>query len=199
MASYSTYKNYQNYMVTTAPTNEPITLSEAKEHLRVTDTAEDTLITSLISVAREWAEKYELKAYMTQTITAHYDAFSDKMYLPIAPALAITSITYIDEDEVEQTLDSSYYELSTYDEPAYVYPAYGISYPSVLSVPNTITVTYTAGYSATADDTSKVPERVKASIKLILSHLYEHREQNSEVSLTELPFSAKNLLMERAF
>lgn len=191
--------NYKNYKVTTAPTTEPITLALAKEHLRVTDTAEDTLITSLIVVAREWCEKYEHKKYMTQTITVHFDSFAEKMFLPVAPALSITSITYTDTDEEVQTLDSSYYELSTYDEPAFIYPAYNMSYPTILSVNNSITVTYLAGYSATDTDVTQVPSRVKHAIKLVLSHLYEHREQNSEITLNEIPFSAKNLLMERAF
>lgn len=188
-----------NYKITTEPTTEPITLAEAKEHLRITDTNEDSLIESLIKVAREWAEKYENRVYIAQTITAHYNCFGSKMKLPLNPVLSIDSITYIDDSGDEQTLDSSNYELDNYSVPAYVYPAYNISYPSVRAVPNTITIIYTAGYNNDPSDLTDIPERVKASIKLILSHLYEHREQVSEQSLTEIPFCAKNLLCERIF
>jgi uncharacterized phage protein (predicted DNA packaging) len=37
---------------------EPVTLDEAKLHLRVDDTSDDTLITTLITAAREHVEKF---------------------------------------------------------------------------------------------------------------------------------------------
>lgn len=187
-----------NYLITTLPQSEPVSISEAKEHLRVTDSNEDTLITSLIKVAREYCESYENRAYVIQTVTANYSSFGEKMFLPVNPvynagdSASITSISYIDTSGNTQFLDSSYYELDSYSCPAYVYPAYGMSYPSVRSVPNAVTVEYDAGYVT-------VPERIKHAIKLILSHLYEHREENSEQVLTEIPFSAKCLLRERVF
>ena len=187
-------QEYSNYKITTEPTTEPVSLSEMKSHLRITDTDEDTLITSLIQGARDWCECFENKAYMTKTITAHYDCFGPKMKLPLTPALSIDSITYIDSDGNTQTLDSSLYELDSYATPSYIYPSYGSSYPSVRDVPNAITVIYKAGYSATA-----VPERVKAAIKLLAAHLYEHRETTSEKLLREIPFGIKNLLFERVF
>jgi len=192
-------KEYSNYKITTEPTTEPVTLAELKEHLRITDTDEDTLITSLIKVARQWAENYENKAYMTKTITAHYDDFADELKLPVTPALAITSISYIDVNGDSQDLDSGLYELDNYSVPSYIYPSYGSSYPSVRDEPNAITVIYTAGYSATADDATAIHERVKASIKLLAAHLYENRETTSEKLLREIPFGIKNLLFKRVF
>lgn len=44
-----------------------------------------------------------------------------------------------------------------------------------------------------------VPERVRAAIKLLVGHLYEHREQASEIKLEQVPFCVTNLLTERTF
>ena len=46
------------YSVVTPAASEPITLTEAKNFLRVDGTDDDTLITALISAAREMCESY---------------------------------------------------------------------------------------------------------------------------------------------
>ena len=188
-----------NYKITSNPAYEPVTLLEAKEHLRVTDSNEDDYITSLIQVAREYCEKYEHRAYCLQTVTVHYDSFGSKMLLPMNPAISIESITYIDSAGDTQTLDTSLYELDNYSCPAFIYPAYNASYPSVRDITNTITVTYLAGYDSDPSNAEDVPERIKHAIKLIIGHLYENREETTEKSLNTIPMSAKNLLCERVF
>jgi len=182
-----------NYIVSTAPTTEPVSLAEAKEHLRITDTAEDTLITALITAARQWCEQWERRAYIEQSITAHYDSFGSYMLLPVNPVISITSITYIDVNGITQTLDSSLYSLDSYSCPAIIYPTYNASLPSVRDDVNTITVIYTAGYSTQT-------ERVKAAIKLLVAHLYENREQViTGIIATQLPLGIKHLLCERVY
>ena len=44
-----------------------------------------------------------------------------------------------------------------------------------------------------------VPERVSWAMKLILGHLYEHREQLSEMPLQTMDFGVKDLLTERVW
>jgi hypothetical protein len=48
-------------------------------------------------------------------------------------------------------------------------------------------------------DRGLVPDRAIWAIKLIIGHLYEHREENSEIILTKMPYSVQNLLMERVW
>jgi len=50
------------FKVTTAVATEPVTLTEAKSHLRVIGTTDDTFITALISSARDFAEHYTGRA-----------------------------------------------------------------------------------------------------------------------------------------
>ena len=181
-----------NYRVTTVPSSEPITLQEAKSQIRVTGTDEDTYINSLIQVSREFCEMYENRSYIEQTVTANYTKFGSKIYLPLNPVISITSISYIDSTGTTQTVDSSNYNLQNYNDPAFIYPDYGYSYPTVQNITNSITIMYQAGYST-------VPEATKQAILLVLSHLFEHREENSEIALTEMPLGAKNLLFNRVF
>ena len=67
-----------SYQITTEPATEPLTLTEAKEHLRVDGTDEDTLITSIITVARKLCENYTNRAFITQTWTQTEDFISDE-------------------------------------------------------------------------------------------------------------------------
>ena len=53
------------WKVTTAPVNEPWTLSDVKNYLKVDTSADDTLITTLISAARQAAESYLNMALIT--------------------------------------------------------------------------------------------------------------------------------------
>lgn len=52
----------------TQPASEPVTLALAKAHLRIDHTAEDDLITSWIKAAREAAEKYTGRRFITQSL-----------------------------------------------------------------------------------------------------------------------------------
>lgn len=49
------------------PVQEPVTLAEAKTHLRVTYTDDDALIAELITAARQWFEEQTYRALVTQT------------------------------------------------------------------------------------------------------------------------------------
>ena len=51
----------------TAASTYPVTLAEAKLHLRVDSTDEDTLITALITAATEMCEQKTGRAIMQQT------------------------------------------------------------------------------------------------------------------------------------
>jgi len=99
------------YAVTIPPASEPVTLQEAKDHLRVTGSDEDTLISALISAARVKAEEECGYAIVTQTLSAWWDEWptSNTLCLPIYPAAAVSDIRYTDEDGVVQTLSDSDY------------------------------------------------------------------------------------------
>jgi len=180
------------WTVTKQPTTEPVTLAEAKLHLRVeADFADDdSLINSLVKAAREFCEGFQNRAFITQTIALSLDEFPGEVVLPMPPLQEINSIEYIDTGGVERTLDISVYDKDIVTEPGRVFLKYNQSWPSVRGDINGITIDYDAGYG----DADDVPERVKAAMKLIIGHLYEHREAASEVKLEELPLAVRALL-----
>ena len=90
------------YQVITPPT-EPVTLADARLHLRVTDTAEDALIGVWITAAREACEHYTQRSIGSQTLELRLDEFPDgAIDLPRSPVTAITSLKYIDTNGTEQ-------------------------------------------------------------------------------------------------
>lgn len=165
----------------TKPATEPVTLDEAKLHLRLDQDAEDTLVSGLIVAAREYVEMYTRRQLVTATWALSLDAWPGVIRPPKPPLLGVTAITYLDQAEVEQTLDAGVYRVDTTLEPGRIVRAAGASWPALAPVPGAIRVTYDAGYGAA----SAVPETFRQAILLTLSDLYERRESQSEIHLYE--------------
>lgn len=137
--------------ITTQPVSEPVTLAEAKLHLRVETsvTADDELIKSIIVAARKWCESYENKAYMLRTYQLKLDEFEDYIEIPNPPLVSVSSITYLDSAGATQTLASTVYDVDTAAEPGIVRLAYNQNWPSTYNYPNSVTINYVAGYATT--------------------------------------------------
>lgn len=172
----------------TPPTVEPVTLVDAKAHLRITSSAEDALLAGLITAARQVAESECRRALITQTWEKVLDEFPDEIELPYPPIQAITSIVYIDTAGAQQTLASAGYFLDSKSEPGWVAPAYGYTWPQTQDAWNVVTITYRAGYGSQASD---VPQAIRQWILLMVGHYYENREASVPgVVMTPLPFIA---------
>lgn len=155
--------------VVTAPAEEPVSLAEAKTHLRVEHDDDDAYISALISAARESAEQYLHRALITQTLKMSLDAFPAVIRLPRSPVQSITSIQYVDDAGETQTLDASDYRLDKESIVARIEPAYGETWPTTRPVSNAVTVTFVAGYGAA----SAVPAPVKQAMKLHIGTYYD--------------------------
>jgi uncharacterized phiE125 gp8 family phage protein len=183
-------------VLVTAPTTEPATLTEAKSHLRVTTTDEDTYITSLITAARGIAESFLNRALLAQTWDWQLGGFRPCLEVPHAPLSSVTYIKYIDGTGVLQTLAVSEYEVvdaGSTSGPGRIVPAYGKSWPAVRGLPNDVTVRFVAGYGASADT---VPAPIKWAVLLILAELYARRESALVgAPIVSVPYSAEALLL----
>lgn len=161
----------------TAPTVEPITLAEAKAHLRITGNDDDTAIGVLITTARQTAEQITGRALMPQTWEKTLDAFPDnEIELPWPPLVSITSVKYIDIAGSQQTLASTEYTADNDSEPGWLLLAYGKDWPATQEVANAVRVRYLAGYA----DAASVPAAIKNWMLLKIGELYANREASAE-------------------
>lgn len=200
----------------TNPKDEPLTLAEAKAHLRVDFDAEDTLILSLIHAAREtvegklrrsvfsqtWRMTLDQFPYPVETLTVspserdeylfpsiYYSRFAIR--LPRTKVTAVSSITLQDVDNSTVTLDPATYVVDTNSEPARIVPINGGGWPYVASyLPGSIAITFTAGEW----DSKTVPVSIKQAMLLLMGHWYANREAVTEQNMQILPLAVDSLL-----
>lgn len=138
-----------NLTAVAGPLAEPISLAEAKAHLRETTAANDSLITALIAAAREYAETFTGRALVTRTLDLRLDDWpaTGSIWLPRAPLRSVSSITYVDTAGDTQTWSSSLYTVDLYSQPGRIEPAYGETWPSVRDQMNAVKVRFICGYA----------------------------------------------------
>ena len=162
------------WKVTTAPVNEPWTLSDVKNYLKVDTSADDTLITTLISAARQAAESYLNMALITQTVTEKLDRLnSPTLYLSVSPVISVSNFQYADSQNTTQTFASINYVVDTFTKPARLSLAYGKTWPTLYGNINDVTITYTAGFGTEA---SGVPTQIRQAMLMMIADSYDNRE-----------------------
>lgn len=183
----------QVFAVTTAPAIEPVTTAEAKTHMRITSSADDTYIAGLITAARQWCEWYQGRSYIEQTITMYLDYWSSVILLPQPPAISVTTLKYYNTAGTLTTLTlNTDYKVDVIAQPGQVYEAYDTSWPSLRDMHNAIEVIYKAGYG---DEAADVPTPVKHAIKILVTTWYENRDAVTDITkFAQVPFSVKALL-----
>lgn len=175
----------------TAPASEPVTTAEAKTHLRIDHTDDDTYLGVLIQVAREAAENYTQRRLITQTWEQTFPEFEDDMLLTGTPLQSITSVTYIDSDGDSQVLGTGIYEADTTSEPGRLRRTYLQTFPVTRAVWNAVVIRYVAGYGSSASD---VPAAIRQAMLLHIGHLYENREDVVAQAMHRLPMGCESLL-----
>jgi uncharacterized phiE125 gp8 family phage protein len=188
----------------TPPTEEPVSLLEAKLHLRVDFDEDDMLIASLITAARQAAETLTGRQFTTARWRQVLDCFPGPSLMGVpagqaftlpghaillakAPVQSVVSINYLDMGSVNQTMPASTYTVDAACEPARITPVFGQIWPVCLPQIGAVSVTFDAGYGTAA----QVPEGIKSWIKLRVGSLYAHREEVAALSrgrIEPLPF-----------
>lgn len=183
--------------VQTPPAEEPVTLAEAKAHMRIVVNDDDALITRLIAVARQQCEYVARRAFVSRTYDGVLDKWprGDTIKLPYPPLVSVTSITYIDSAGDSHTMPSSDYFLDTTSEPGRIHLAYNASWPAEILRPHAaITIRFVAGYGGAAS----VPDGYKQATLLYLAHLYENREAvlvQQGITALPVPMAIESLLL----
>lgn len=183
----------------TAPASEPVSLAEAKAHLRIDAADDDSLITALITAAREAAEAHTRRALVTQSWRLSLDGFpaaaqpwwdgvrrtanvaadGSVIELPRPPLVSVTSVTVYDDDDSATIAAASSYYVDSDREPGRVVLRSGGTWPVVGRVAGGVEVLFVAGYGAA----SAVPQAIRQGMLMLIGHLYEHREAEAGGSL----------------
>lgn len=175
-------------------TDEPVTLEEAKAHLRVDVTDDDDLITALITAARQMVEMVLRRALLSQDWELRLDAFpaSDTLEIPLPPLQSIAAITYTQQDGTSVTFAATEYTVDTGSTPGRIALNSGASWPGdSLSALGGVQIAFTAGY-ASAD---AVPQAIRQALLLLVGHLYENREAVTDTkTLQTTPLAFEYLL-----
>lgn len=180
--------------IDTAPTVEPVTLTDLKDQLRITTTDEDSYLTALITAARRNVEHILGRSLITQTWNLYLDNFPASANTPISllkpPLQSVTWVKYWDNNDTEQTWTSSEYVVDTDNICGLVYPDRTYNWPSVRDFPKAVNIKFVAGYGLAVD----VPQDIKQAILLIIGHLERNREHTTGMTLNEIPMGANAIL-----
>lgn len=176
--------------IVTAAAEEPITLAEAKNFLRVDHSDDDDLINALITASRQMCEQYTRRILVSTTIDEYFDKFphnswdnlSNLIYLSRGPVASITSVKYVDEIGSEVTLSSDQYVTDLISEPARVQSTAG--WFAAAGVVNQVIVRYVVGTAKSA-----IEKPLIQGMMLVISELYDNRAN----SVKRLPTASEYL------
>ncbi len=176
----------------TAPVVEPVTLSEAKAHLRIDHTAEDSVLTEMIVAARQALEDASDLALITQSWQVALDAWPGAVVeLPKRPAQSVTEVRVTGLDGVAAILVSSAFELKTAGGMARLVKTPSAIWTGPGRLVGGIEIDYVAGYGSAASD---VPRALRQALLMVIAHVYENRELLSRESGAPLPAGVDALL-----
>jgi len=180
-------------VLTAAPAAEPVSVSEAKDYLRVDSAVEDPVVASLILAARLHIEGALDIAMVTQSWTLVLDCWPEdgRVSIPLGPLKSVDSVKVYDSEDVAQTVSSESYvvDLSSL-RPRLVRQA-GAVWPTPGRPANGIEIALTAGYGDTPD---KVPQPIRQAVLMLVAHWYEQREPVVFETPDELPHGVAELL-----
>jgi uncharacterized phiE125 gp8 family phage protein len=155
---------------TAAPSGTPVDPEEYKAHARIDDGAEDTarlLLASATETVEDLTARQFINATWAYTFRAFPTGIDGTIWLPKAPVVSITSITYLDTDGNSQTVSTDTYQAIITEAPGRVVLQYGESWPTARIDTEAVTVTFVAGYGTVP---AQVPRTAKHCILALASH-----------------------------
>jgi uncharacterized phiE125 gp8 family phage protein len=188
---------YRSLTRQTPPAVEPVTVAEAKAHLRVDISDDDTYIGTLITAAREWCEQYLDRTLVNTQWVMRFDSFPYEIELPRPPIASsgtttAVSLTYTLGDDSTATLSTATYRVDRNSTPGVVRQLRAGSWPGNLDDYNAVSVTWWAGYGSTG---SSVPPAIRHAILMLVGFWYENRGAVLVGSISkQLEFAVESLL-----
>lgn len=181
---------------TESPATEPVSVDELKAHVRVSGTAEDTVLASLITAARQACETQVGKCFISRDISVFLDRWPSvsrqpwwdgtregadvgtlpPIKLPVTPVSAVSGIYLYAANGTATALPAEGYQVDLLGGRV----AFDVAPAAPGRILNGIEMRVTAGYGAAGD----VPAVFKQAIKQVAAHLYTYRGDVPEQAIT---------------
>lgn len=179
----------------TPPAAEPVSVADAKAHLRLDTDDEAGLLALLIAGAREVAETVTERALVTQTWRMSLDSWCERdgwreraepclaplagrvsgriaIELPKPPLVSVASVTTYGEAGVGAVWEPAAYFVDRAGAPGRIVRLRGAPWPVPGRPAGGIEIVFTAGYGGP----EAVPAALRQAILLLVAHWFENRE-----------------------
>lgn len=181
-------------VMTSGPLAEPVSVADAKAHMRVDSTAEDALIASLIVTSRLHIEAALGLALLTQAWSYFVDAWprSRESVLPLKPVQTVATVRVWAQDGTSQTLAAETYTLDGEGMPPRLVLSRSAAPPAPGRSASGIEIAFSAGFGDAGID---VPAPIRQALLLLVAHWFENREPNRiGAADSEIPHMISTLL-----
>jgi uncharacterized phiE125 gp8 family phage protein len=183
---------------TVGPAQEPLSIEECRDQVRVDGTDYDADLVRFLKAARQRAERMTGLRLITQTVQLTADGFGGGYHdrpgveLPVAPIQSVDQVSYLSDEATWTVLDPAEYRLVTTCEPMQLAPAYRKAWPGVFESVQSVRVTATVGFGSAPAD---VPEDIRQAVALLLGHYFAHREAVvAGITAAPLPLGVSDML-----
>lgn len=195
----------------TPAADDPVSLEQAKLHLREDSDDFNDQIEAFIEAATDMAEGFQGRALVDQTWDLYLDQWPCAVWeglrrvyaikIPKPPLIEVEGVFTLDSSGAEQPLDAALYTVDTANEPGRIVLKSG-SWPTLPDLPNAVRVRFRAGYldQTVSPAVENVPQATKAAILIIVGDLFANRE--SVVigqTVAKVPYAADVLLRRHKF
>lgn len=136
---------------------EPITLTETKDFCKIDIDTDDTILTELITVAREMCEDYTAIGFVEHNVIAMVNNINGGIFLPYGPTIAINQVT---DSSGNILIAGTSYTLQGNQFKRLMYPK-----------DTDITIDYQTGYTT-------LPTKMKLALLNTVYYLYDNRAQS---------------------
>ena len=165
-------------ILVTAPASEPVSLAEAKAHLRIAHADDDQLIASLITAARRLVEARTGLCLIAQGWTSFHDGWPQDgvIELPVAPLMGVEEIGVFGELDQKAVIDPAHYIVDAASRPPRVLLRGQRLWPRPGRAVNGIGIRVTAGFGPQGAD---VPQPLRRAVLLLVAHFFAQRGEEA--------------------
>lgn len=192
--------HYRSLVIATHPAVEPVTVQEAKSHLRIDGAADDTMLAHYITAARTFLERRLSRSFIDTKWTLRRDTFpAYAQELPRPPFSPTTGkqaveIVYVKDDSdgtVVSMTEEDHFTVDRFSTPPMVFPAGDELWPTTAAVENAVAISWWSGYGATG---AAVPPPLRHAVLMLAGAWFMQREAISTDGPQPVPYGVEALI-----